>query len=337
MFRKLILPLALIVSVFVAACATPTPLAPTTEPTALPTTVPTSPPPTATTAPTNTPELEPYPQTQTDALDRAVTITAQPRRIISLSPSVTEILFAIGAGPQVVGRTEFCNYPPEVTSLPTIGGFSAKSISVEAVLDLQPDLVIAGSKRQKEVIEALEGAGLTVFALAPNSLADIETGIRTLGEITGNVEGAEAVVADMQRHISAVTEKTGGLPEDKRPRVFYEVFDEPLTTTTNATFIGELITLAGGINIFAELPEAYPNVSVEQIAELDPQVIIGPSSHADKLTADLIAARPGWAAFTAVKDKSIYVVDGDVISRPGPRMAEALEALAEALHPDLFK
>ncbi|MGH2522752.1 MAG: ABC transporter substrate-binding protein, partial [Anaerolineales bacterium] len=157
-----------------------------------------------------------------------------------------------------------------------------------------------------------------------------------LGEITGNVEGAKAVVTDMQSRISAVAEKIGSVPTDKRPKVFYEVFDEPLTTTTNATFIGELLTLAGGVNIFAELPETYPNVSVEQIADLDPQIIIGPSSHADKLTAELIAARPGWGNLTAVKNKAVYIVDEDAISRAGPRVVEALEALAKALYPDLF-
>jgi len=292
--------------------------------------------PIATSVPTETLAPNPYPQTHTDALGREVTLTAQPKRIVSLAPSVTEILFAIGAGPQVVGRTEFCNYPPEVLSLPTIGGFSAKSISVEAILALQPDLVIAGSLRQKEVVEALTGAGITVFTVAPTSLADIQSGIVTLGEMTGNVEGAGAVVADMQSRISTISEKVASVPTDKRPKVFYEVFDEPLTTTTNASFVGELLTLAGGVNIFADLPDAYPTISVEQIAERDPQIIIGPSSHADKLTAALIASRPGWASLTAVKNNAVYIVDGDSISRAGPRVVTALEALAKALYPDLF-
>ncbi len=334
MFRILILSLALALSILSAACAAPA--TPISEPTTVLTAAPSAAPPTASTTLTATPEPEPYPLTQTDALNRDVTINAKPKRIVSLAPSVTEILFAIGAGPQVVGRTEFCNYPPEATSLPTIGGFSAKSISVEAILDLQPDLVIAGSKRQKDVIGALEGAGITVFALAPNSLAEIESGILTLGEITGNAEEAETVVADMQHRVLAITQKIGSIPPAKRLRVFYEVFDEPLTTTTDTTFIGELITLAGGVNIFAELPEAYPNVSVEQIAELDPQIIIGPSSHADKLTAELIAARPGWKTLTAVKNEAVYIVDGDAISRAGPRVVDALEALVEVLYPDLF-
>ncbi len=204
MFRKLILPLALALSVLSAACATPA--TPINEPTAVLTTAPSAAPPTDTTTLTATPEPE-----------------------------------------------------------PSIGGFSAKSISVEAILDLQPDLVIAGSKRQKDVIEALEGAGITVFALAPNSLADIESGILTLGEITGNLEGAEVVVTDMQSRISAISEKVGRLSTDKRPKVFYEVFDEPLTTTTKATFVGELLALAGAIIFLLTYRKRTPTSALNKL------------------------------------------------------------------------
>jgi iron complex transport system substrate-binding protein len=250
---------------------------------------------------------------------------------------VTEILFAIGAGPQVVGRTKFCNYPPEVASLPTIGGFSAKSISVEAILDLEPDLVIAGSSSQKDVVTTLESHGITVFTLAPQSLADIEAGIQALGEITGNPANAQTVVADMQSRIAAVTAKVNTIPSEKRLRVFYEVWHEPLTTTTHNTFIGELLTLSGAVNIFDDLTGTYPEVSAEQILELDPQVILGPSNHSDQLTTVVLAARPGWDKLSAVKSSAIYIVDVDSVSRAGPRVVDALETISKFLYPELFK
>lgn len=286
-----------------------------------------------------TPTLQPDPSMQvyTDALGNTVTIYGKPTRIVSLAPSVTEILFAIGAGPQVVGRTRFCNYPAEVSSLPEIGGFSAKSISVEAILDLNPDLVVAGSKSQKDVVATLQEHGITVYTLAPTSLADIELGIRTLGEITGNAARAEQVVAGMQTRIEAVTAKVKTVPAEKRLRIFYEVWHEPLTTTTDGTFIGELLTLAGGVNIFNDLNDTYPEVSAEQILESDPQVILGPSSHSDQLTAQVIAARSGWSKLTAVKNGAIYIVDADSVSRAGPRVVDALESIAHSLYPHLFR
>lgn len=277
-----------------------------------------------------------YTQVYTDALDRSVTIATKPARIISLAPSVTEILFAIGAGPQVVGRTTACNYPSEVMTLPTIGGFSAKSISLETILELDPDLVVAGSRSQMDVVAALEAQGIVVFTLAPESLADIEAGIQALGEITGNRENAQAVAGEMQFRIEVVKHKVDTIPTEKRLRVFYEVWHEPLTTTTRGTFIGELLMLAGAVNIFNDLPGTYPEISAEQIMESDPQVILGPSSHSDQLTAEMIGARPGWDRLSAVKNGSIYIVDSNIISRAGPRVVDALEAISKSLYPELF-
>ncbi len=324
MFRKLTLPFVLALIFVIAACVpvpAAMPVATTIPPTQVLSTV---------TSPQNT-------QTHTDALGRSVKIATKPMRIVSLAPSVTEILFAIGAGSQVVGRTKFCTYPPEAASLPTIGGFSAKSISVEAILDLEPDLVVAGSRSQQDVVAALEAQGIPVFTLAPESLADIETGIQTLGEITGNAASAQTLVETMQTRIAAVTAKVKTIPTEKRLRVFYEVWHEPLTTTSRSTFIGELLTLAGGVNIFNDLTETYPKVSAEQIIESDPQVILGPSSHSDQLTAAVISARPGWQKLAAVKSGAIYIVDAETISRAGPRVVDALESIVGVLYPELFK
>jgi iron complex transport system substrate-binding protein len=141
----------------------------------------------------------------------------------------------------------------------------------------------------------------------------------------------------MQSRINAVTAKIKPIPAEKRLRVFYEVWHEPLTSTSHSTFIGELLTLAGGINIFNDLTETYPKVSAEQIIESDPQVIFGPSNHSNQLTTAVMAARPGWEKLAAVKNSAIHIVDADIISRAGPRIVDALESIAKALYPELFK
>lgn len=277
-----------------------------------------------------------YPQTFTDALERTVTIHSRPQAIVPLSPSVTEILFAIGAGDQVVARTRHDNYPSQVESLPSVGGITAESVSIETLLALEPDLVIAGSRRQLEIVDLLAETGIPVYVFAPQSLDDVLATIRTLGEMTGNQSGAQAVIDDMQARIAAVQEKVERIPPDQRVTVFYEVWHDPLTTTSRATFIGELLELAGGTNIFADLEGAYPHISDEQVIIRDPQVIVGPSSHAEQLTPEQIAMRPGWGDLAAVQNKAVYIIDGDIISRPGPRVVEALETLAAHLYPDHF-
>jgi iron complex transport system substrate-binding protein len=273
----------------------------------------------------------------TDALGKAITLKGTAQRIVSLSPSVTESLFAVGAGGQVVGRTDYCDYPEEVKNLPSIGGFSAESISVESIIALEPDLVIGGSVYQAEVIKSLEDAGIPTFVSQPASLAEIKDTLALFGKITGHVDEATAAATEMQARIDAVTKAVSSVPADQRPTVFYEVWHEPLMSSNGKTVVGELINLAGGVNIFADLPDEYPTVSVEQIVEVDPQFIIGPSSHGDQMTAEVIGSREGWGNLSAVKNNAIYIVDGNIVSHSSPRIVIVLEEFAKILHPDLFK
>ena len=287
-------------------------------------------------ATTEVPEPEFVPQEFVDALGHEVLVDSPPLRIVSLAPSVTESLFAIGAGDLVIGRTEYCDFPEEAGGLPTIGGFSAKSISIEAILDLEPDLVIGGSTRQAEVIDAVQSAGINTFVVQPGNVEEINQVILLLGNVTDNQEGADAVVAEMNNRLNMVVEKVSTIPEDDRLTVFYEVWHEPLMTTTSQTFIGELIQFAGGINVFAEIEEDYPSISAEQIIEFDPDVILGPSSHGDQLTVEEISSREGWGNLVSVQNEAIYIIEGNVISRSGPRIMDALEIIAEFLYPDYF-
>ena len=278
-----------------------------------------------------------YPLTVTDDLGRMVTLAARPERVVSLAPSNTEILFAVGAGGQVVGVTTYCNYPKEAVGRATIGGFSAKSISVEKIVSLRPDVVFAYGKQQQQVIEALERAGIKVVVLSPRSVGDVYTEIRLAGMLTAHQAEAAAVVERMRGRIEAVAARVATVPQDRRVAVFWEVFDAPLMTAGPGTLTGQMLVLAGGLNVFADLSADYPQVSTEELVARDPAAIMGPDSHGDKLTAEQIAARPGWGGMDAVKKRRVYLINGDIASRGGPRIADAVEAMARALYPDLFR
>jgi iron complex transport system substrate-binding protein len=285
---------------------------------------------------TEVPAAEFIPVTFTDALGNEVTIDVNPERIISLAPSLTESLFAIGAGSQVVGRTEFCDYPAEALDIPVIGGFSSSTISVETIIDLEPDLVIGGSIYQSDVIDALTTAGIKAITLEPESVQEILDTLTLLGRITGNTDKAELTVTSMQDRLDTVEAIAAQIPEAERVSVFYEVWNDPYMSASNRTFIGELIEVAGGRNIFGDLEEDYPTISTEEVIEQDPQVIIGPSNHADQLSVDVISGREGWSGIAAVKNQRVYIIDGNIASRSGPRIVDALDAIAVVLYPNYF-
>ncbi len=310
--------LAVLLTVALAACA-PTPVPPAATPI----------PPTATPGP--------FPLTLTDDLEREVILSALPQRVVSLAPSNTEILFAVGAGDQVVGVTQYCNYPPEAQDREQIGGFSAKTISVEKIVALEPDLVLAAGAIHQPVIEALEQLDVPVYALDPNTLDDVYTGIELVGRMTGHEEEAAQTVEEMKGSVAAVTEQVATIPQEDRLTVYWEVFDEPRMTAGPGTFTGQLIELAGGVNIFADVSEEYPQISDEVVIGRNPAVIMGPETMGDKLTIETVAQRPGWDQVDAVQNKRIYLFDGDMVSRSGPRLAQVLEVMAEALYPDLFE
>jgi iron complex transport system substrate-binding protein len=310
--------LALLFAVAVTACAA----APAAEPIAAPAAEPTA-----------APAAEPI----TDALGREVDVPADVIRVVSLAPSITEILFAVGAGSQVVGNTEYCDYPIEAEDLTKIGGFSADTISIESIVALEPDLVIGGSLAQASVAEALTAVDIPTLVFDPQTFDDVYNNITQIGVVTGHAAEAEAVVTAMRERVAAVEAIVAEIPDDQRPTVFYELFDEPLMTAGSNTFIGQMIDLVGAESIFADASEDYPQVSTEVIIERDPQVIVGPDSHGDKLTIDQLAERPGWAEISAVRDGRIYLLDGDMVSRPGPRLADVLEELAQVLYPDQFQ
>lgn len=276
----------------------------------------------------------PFPLTVTDGTGRQVTIPAQPQKIVSLSPSCTEILFALGLGSKVVGVDKFSNYPPEAQKVEKVGGFSDPS--VEKIAALKPDLIL-GTGMHKKVLPQLESLGIPVVLLEPRNVEGVLADIGTVGRLTGVPEAAEKVVADVRNRIDRVKAKVDTVPREQRPWVYYEVYSEPIMTVGPNTLIHQLIELAGGRNIAYDAQTDYPEFSAEAVIQRNPAVIIFPSFHGSaSLTVDKLKARPGWAAIAAVKDGRVHPIDADIISRPGPRIADAVEELARLILPDLF-
>jgi iron complex transport system substrate-binding protein len=267
--------------------------------------------------------------TLTDGLGRSVTLTAVPQRIASLSPAATEILFAVGAGDQVAAVDMFSNYPPEATTREKLDAFQP---SVEAIAGAQPDLVLVFYD-PGNLVEGLTNANLTVFFLeTPTSVEGVLDQIRVLGKVTGHPQEAEGLVESMQEDISAVQERLAAV--EQGPRVFHEV-DNQLYTVAPDSFVGNLYTILKAQNIAAGTGQAFPQLSQEAIIEADPEVIILGDAVGGE-SPETVKARPGWGSISAVKNDRIYVVDPDIVSRPGPRLADALETLARALYPERF-
>jgi len=334
--RRIFLFFVVFVLAVLAACQratpspTPTPVPPSPTFTAVPTSTPrpspTPVPPTAT----------PAPLRFTDDLGNEVVLQTCPRRIISIAPSITESLFAIGAGKQIVGRDTNSDYPPEVKDIRDVGSFY-QSLPLEPMLALEPDLVIAAQIISKDQVAQMQKAGLTVFWVAnPVSLEELFDKLLLLGRLTCHEAEAKDLVAQLQERVQAVREAVAGLSE--KPTVFYELdATDPANpwTAGPGTFIDTLIREAGGQNVAAALDTAWAQVSVEKLLEWNPDIILlGDANYG--ATPDQVAQRPGWGDLKAVQEGRVYPVDANLFSRPGPRLVDGLETLAVLFHPDVF-
>ena len=272
-----------------------------------------------------------------DGLDRTVALEKPAQRIVSLAPSNTEILFAIGAGSQVVGRDEFSDYPAEAKDLASIGG-GFGDYNNEAIVELQPDLVLAAEINTPEQVQALEDLGLTVYYLSnPTTLEEMYANLRLVGQLTGHEGEAAALSGDLAARQAAVVEKMASA--ETRPEVFYELDNtDPGAPWTSGpgTFINTLIEMAGGHNVAADLNGQYVQISLEELLVRNPEIILlGDSAYG--VTPESVPQRAGWEQIAAVQQKRIYPFDDNLVSRPGPRLVEGLEALARLIHPELFK
>lgn len=272
--------------------------------------------------------------TFTDGLGREVVLAGPAQRIVSVAPSNTEILFAVGAGAQVVGRDEFSDYPEEALSLPSIGG-SMGEFSAEAIVALEPDLVLAAEINTPELVKQLEDLGLTVYYLSnPTTLEEMYVNLEIVGQLTGH--DVSELVASLKERVAAVDEKIA--PLSFRPNVFYEIDATDPTkpwTYGPGTFGDLLIERAGGFNIASSAADPYPQLSLEQIVVANPSVIVlGDAMWG--VTPESVKERAGWESIVAVQDGNIFPIDDNLISRPGPRLVDGLEALAKILHPGAF-
>lgn len=287
----------------------------------------------ATQAPT---EVSAAALTFTDGLGREITLDGPAQNVISLAPSNTEILFAIGAGDQVIGRDALSDYPEEAKSVADIGS-TFDALNTELIVSLNPDLVLAAEINNPEQVKQLEDLGVTVYYLKnPLTLEEMYGNLEIVAQLTGHEQEAASLIESLKARVATVDEKIA--PISSRFSVFYELdATDPAKpyTAGKGTFITQLIDRAGGYNIAADL-EGYPQMSLEQVVAADPAfIILGDARYG--VSPESIAQRPGWENLSAVKNGSVLPFNDDLVSRPGPRLVDALEELAKLLRPELFQ
>jgi len=274
-------------------------------------------------------------------------LAAYPERIVSLAPSATEILYAIDAGDKVVGVTDYCDYPYnfkawiEAGNMTSVGGF--QDTNVEVIASLNPDLILATGGVQEETVGALRDLGYKVLVLDPANIDGVFRDIELVGNATGKRAQATAVVNDMTSRIDAVANKVAGVAA--KPKVYYEVWftTQSIWSVGAEGFETELIAKAGGVNIFENDSLEHFQTDSEVIISKNPDIILLPvgmetigSELPFWVSFDAVKARPAWDSISAVQNDKLYQIDGNAIERPGPRIADMIETLAEIFHPELF-
>jgi len=275
------------------------------------------------------------PGTYTDDMGRAVVIDQMPQRLVSFGPSITEILFALGLEEKIVGVSNYCDYP-EAAKLKTKVG-DAFNPSLEKIVELEPDLVL--TVKQEQLNSELENLGVTFMVLDPKDIDGILGDIELVGEITGTEKEAKKLTKDMQDSISQVADLMEGV---SKVSVFFIIDATDTTlpwTAGSGSFIDALITMAGGENIAGGTQGAWVQFSLEQIVSSDPEVIIiqTMTGGVPTISKEELEAHPVWGEMTAVKQGNIRFINGDLVSRPGPRIVQGLAEMARIIHPELFE
>jgi len=269
----------------------------------------------------------------TDDFGNQVKLDHYPERIVSLTPSNTEILFALGLGDKVVGVTTYCDYPEEAKEKPKVGDLKG---NVEQIVALEPDLVLAKGVLNDDAVSKLRKLNIPVLFLDPESIEGVYRSIRLIAQVTGTSEKGEEIIAEIEKQIDSVAEKVAKVPAEKRLRVFIEAGSDPLFTAGKDTFVHELVTLAGGINIADDL-KGYQMYSSEAVVKNNPDVILSTDSYYVDIMNE-IKKRAGWEEIKAVKEGKVIIdLDNNLLTRPGPRCGLAVELVAKALYPEVFK
>jgi iron complex transport system substrate-binding protein len=257
-------------------------------------------------------------------------VTGKPR-YISLAPSTTEILFALGLDQEIVGVSSYCNYPTQTQSKAKVGDFSHPSI--EKIFSLRPDYIFCTGLEQVPVIEQLRQLKFNIYVADPSNIEELFNTIHDIGKITNKNKEAQELVRKMRRDIEEIGVKVSLIPPEQRPKVFIEIWHEPLMSAGKGSLIDEIITLAGGINIAHDTRRSYSNFSPEKVISLNPDCII--MAYMDKEPAlKLVENRFGWGNIKAVKNRRVFNdIDPDTLLRPGPRITSGLKELNKRLYP----
>ncbi|MBU6081685.1 ABC transporter substrate-binding protein [Allobacillus halotolerans] len=269
--------------------------------------------------------------TLTDKSGEEVTIEEEPERVVTVIPSATEIVYAVGGGDKVVGVDEWSNYPEEVTDIEKVGDMN---LNFEKIVELEPDLVVADLNNGDD-IQALRDKGLKVIVLGAQTLEETYEDLRLAGQAVGTEEKANETVENMQNRIEEIEKKTAELSEDEKKSVWFEI-DQELFTAAENTFMNELLQIAGGKNIMAG-EEGWPQVNEEVVIEANPDVIITTYGYYMEDVEEQVLARENWKDVTAIQNEEVHNIDNDLLSRPGPRLIEGLEQLVNILYPDLME
>ena len=272
-------------------------------------------------------------KTVTDQLGRRVCLPDHPTRIVSLAPSITEILFSLKISDRLVGATQFSDFPAAAGSLPKVGSFV--HLNVEKIVVLAPDLCIAVKDGNPiTVISKLEGLGIPVYAVDPRNLGAVMETLEELGRLLDVTDRATAMVSDMRARVHHVQQCIAGAPH--RPTVFFQIGISPIVSVGTGTFLHELIVMAGGINL-TEGQTPYPRLSKEEVIVMRPEVMIITSMARQTVFEEVKRDWQQWSEVPAVKNNRIYLVDSNVLDRPTPRLVDGLELLARLIHPDRFE
>lgn len=271
-------------------------------------------------------------RTVIDQVGRNVTVPDNPTKIIALAPSITEIIYDLGAENRLQGVTQYSDYPAEARNLPRVGSYVR--LDLEKIIALQPDLCLAiKDGNPKHIVDKIVSLGIPVYVIDPRSLDHTMDTITRIGSLVNEEEAAAGLVADLQSRIARVQTVAKGT--DYRPRVFFQIDAEPLVSAGNKTFIHELIELAGGLNTAAG-KDPYPRYSWEDILVLQPDIVLISSMAGGLGPDELVKTWKQWEQLSAVVNKQIFVVDADLFDRPTPRLVDGLELIAEIIHPELF-
>lgn len=279
-------------------------------------------------------QVSSFPLEIEDNFGNKVTIEEEPTKIVSLDPSSTETLFVLGLGDKVLGVTSNCNYPEEATTKEIVADY--ESANLERIVELNPDIVLVYGSGNEDDNQILRDAGIKVLGFIAESIDGVVDNIETIGRATGENKKADEIVQAMMTKKDEIIDT---VKEQEEVKVFYEIWGDPLMGAGKGSFMDELITLSGGKNIAEDADGAYPQYDLEQLIERDTDIYLA-SEGMGEITIESIKARPGYDAITAIKNDRVHLFVGseaDIVSRPGPRIVEALEIVAKAIHPKAFK